>query len=113
MPDLKSYSFVVLACALTPEKNETARYRNLTLALSTFTLMGDSSDIKPNELYYNWLLMASIYLTSPGNLRDTVMNKVFQRCQKDGCLNEAIKKHFKANCSKSLHAKLFNEKNEK
>jgi len=113
LPDLKSYSFLVLACALSPEKDETTRYQHLTLALSTFTLMGDSNNIKPNELYYNWLLMASIYLTSPGNLRDKVMNKVYSRCKKDGCLNEEIKKHFKANNSKYMETKLFKEKNEK
>eukprot|EP00978_Attheya_sp_CCMP212_P033403 scaffold134527_cov52-Attheya_sp.AAC.7 len=98
-PDIRSYNFVILACAhsailLTGNRNKKTREEAMSIALNTFRKLRESRTLKPDQFTYSSILHSIAYLTlddGKATTNQAIMTLVwatFQECCESGYLTD-------------------------
>ena len=108
MPNGRSYANLLLACALAPGDKATKR-NNLQLAVNSFNEFRESKIGEPNNVLFNRLLMACIYLTSTVEDRQRMATLIFRQCCIAGQLDSNFLKHFLEVASCEMKKNVFGQ----
>jgi hypothetical protein len=79
-PSDSTYSAVLLACAITPARDDGTKLHHFNIAVRAFNHLRDSEYCEPNRSLYNRLLMCSIYLAPNEENRVRMTRHIFSLC---------------------------------
>jgi pentatricopeptide repeat protein len=89
VPDEHAYSLVINACAFT-RGGVVVETEALRIAGNILREMHESPHVEPTSLAYGWFLQACGRLRVPDEIRIPAIVDAFQRCCKDGRVNEFV-----------------------
>ena len=79
-PSGDTYAMVLLACALTPARDEGRKLHHFNIAVRAFNHLRDSEYCEPDRSLYNRLLMCAIYLAPDHEAKVKMTRHIFLLC---------------------------------
>lgn len=93
-PNQRSYNTVINACAYTTntKKGSSAKDRSeaLRIMVETFNAMRLSPSVEPNHVTYGLFLKGCYNLMPNDDKRETIVENIFRKCCKEGCVSEFV-----------------------